>query len=107
MYLDFTSIAVMLGIPSAVTGLCFWAVKRSIAKRDAERDERDKAREKNEILLIRASGAAIALGEATALAIQEGKCNGKMEKALEYAQTIKHEQKDFMVEQGIKNLFCD
>lgn len=96
---------IFMGVPSAVTGLCFWIIQRGIAKRDAKRDERETAREQNEILLIRSVGAAIALGEATACAIRDGRCNGDMNAALEYAQKIKHEQKDFMTEQGVKYLY--
>ena len=105
MQIEATTILVMMGVPSAVTGLCFWVIQKNITKRDTERDERDKAREKNEILLIRSVGAAIALGEATACAIRDGKCNGELSAALSYAQKVKHEQKDFMTEQGVKNLY--
>lgn len=105
MQIEATTILVMMGVPSAVTGLCFWVIQKNITKRDTERDERDKAREKNEILLIRSVGAAIALGEATACAIRDGKCNGELSAALSCAQNVKHEQKDFMTEQGVKNLY--
>ena len=61
-------------------------------------------REKNEILIIKSNMAAIALGEATATALKNGHCNGETEAALEYARKVKHEQKDFLIEQGIKAL---
>ncbi len=105
MQFDIITVLAFMGVPSAVTGLCFWAIQRNITKRDEKRDELDRAREKNQILLIRSVGAAIALGEATAHAIRDGKCNGEMSAALEYAQKVKHEQKDFMTEQGVKNLY--
>ena len=102
---EVTTILMVMGVPSAVTGLCFWAVQKNITKRDDKRDERERAKDKNEIMLIRSVGAAIALGEATACAIRDGRCNGDMNAALEYAQKIKHEQKDFMTEQGVKYLY--
>jgi len=105
MQIDMMAILALMGVPSAVTGLCFWSIQRSIQRRDAKRDELDKAREKNELLLIKGIGAAIALGEATARAIKDGKCNGELIAALEYAQKVKHEQKDFLTEQGVKNLY--
>jgi hypothetical protein len=105
MDLTFTSVLTLMSIPSAFTGFCFWVIQKSINKKEEKRDEADKAREKNEILLIRSVGAAIALGEATAHAIRDGKCNGEMSAALEYAQKVKHEQKDFMSEQAVKNMF--
>ncbi len=49
-------------------------------------EAREKAREKNEVLLIKSTGAAIALGEATAEAMQripDAHCNGDMKAALE------------------------
>ena len=58
--------------------------------------------------MMKSIGAAIALGEATAEAvarIPDAHCNGDMHKALEYAREIKHEQKDFITEQGIKKIF--
>ena len=96
---------ISMSIPSAVTAFCFWMIQKKITNRDNKRDELDKARKKNEFLLIRGIGAAIALGEASAIAIRDKKCNGEMSTALEYAQKVKHEQKDFLTEQGVENLY--
>lgn len=57
------------------------------------------------MLLVRSVGAAIALGEATATALKNGHANGETEAALEYAKRIKHEQKDFLTEQGIHAIY--
>lgn len=111
--LDLMQLVALMGIPSAVTGLCFWLIQRDITKRDkakeaaeAERrkeaEEKERAREELNILLIRSTGAAIALGEATATALKNGHCNGETEGALAYAKQVKHEQKDFLTKQGIK-----
>lgn len=111
-----TALVVAMSIPSAITGFCFWLLERKIQqrekaeaeareKRQKEVDERESAREKNEIYIIKSVGAAIALGEATAKAvarIPDAHCNGDMHAALEYAQQVKHEQKDFMTEQAMK-----
>lgn len=112
MQIDLITVLLWMGIPSAVTGFCFWLIQKKITRRDAERDrrdaerdKRDEARKKYELLLIKGNGAAIALGEATAHAIQDGQCNGQMTCALEYAQKVKHEQKDFLSERGVENLF--
>ena len=120
--MDITIIAAFIaamGIPSSITGFCFWLLQRKIQKRDDEEkkerearqkkmDQRESAREKNEIYMIKSIGAAIALAEATAKAVQripDAKCNGDMHQALEYAQQVKHEQKDFLNEQALKNLY--
>ena len=68
--LDIGQLVALMGIPSAITGLCFWMIQRQLSKRDAELDRRDAARERNEVLLVRSVGAAIALGEATATALK-------------------------------------
>lgn len=71
------------------------------AKEKKQREEQDKAQEEMMVLLIQSTGAAIALGEATAHALQRGHTNGDTEAALEYAAKIKHEQKDFLEKQGV------
>ena len=107
-----------LGIPSALTGFLVWNFERKIAKREAKREkeqeerhkkeaEREKAREELQILTIQGVSAAIALGEATAKAVQripDALCNGDMHDALNYAIKIKHEQKDFLTRMGIASV---
>ncbi len=97
-----------MSIPSAITGFCFWRTQKYIEKEEKKREALDEAREKNEFMLIKCVGAAIALGEATAKAVQripDANCNGDMHEALEYAQKIKHEQKDFITRQSIEHLY--
>lgn len=109
-----TVIAVLAAasIPSAITGFCFWLIQQKIQKREAkceqEEQERRKKREENEVLLLHSVNVAIALGEATAKAVQripDAHCNGDMHAALEYAEKVKHEQKDFLARQGIGSLY--
>lgn len=98
----------LLGIPTAITAFCSWVLQRRITRREAAQDKREAAREKNEVLLIKSIGAAIALSEATAEAVQripDAHCNGDMHAALEYARKVKHEQKDFLTEQGVQALY--
>lgn len=98
----------LLGLPTAVTGLCFWLLQQRITKRDKAQEERERAREKNEVLIIKGMGAAIALGEATAEAVQripDAHCNGDMHAALEYARKVKHEHKEFLTEQSVQALY--
>ena len=67
-------------------------------------ERRMDEKEQQELYLVKGINASIALGEATAKAvarIPDAHCNGDMHAALEYAQKIKHEQKDFLNEQAI------
>ena len=127
-------IAAICGVPSALTvglgGFLFWLVERRIAKKEAERvaqeeklaadrekqerklererQNRDENRREFEKNLLATSNAALALGEATARAVQripDAHCNGDMHAALNYAAKIKHEQRDFLTAQGIDNIF--
>lgn len=98
----------LLGIPTAITSLGLWILQRKMAKWEEIRDKREAAREKNEVLLIQNTRAALALAEATAIAVQripDAHCNGDMHAALEYARKVKHEQKDFLTEQGVKAIY--
>ena len=98
----------LLGIPTAITSLGLWLLQRRISKREAVQDAREAAREQNEVLLIQNTRAALALAEATAVAVQripDAHCNGGMHAALEYARKVKHAQKDFLTEQGVKAIY--
>lgn len=119
--MELLELAVVMGIPTALTGFFFWLVQRKITKqerkrekREAEREkraeEREKNREKLEIVLLQSTSAAIALSEATAKAVQripDAHCNGDMHRALDYASTVKNQQKDFLTSLGIHALHED
>lgn len=106
-------------IPSALFGFVLWLVQRRIDRRDKLREAREEKRRKDEaqkekdredfeFLLVQGTGAAIALGEATAKAVQripDAHCNGDMKTALDYATQVKHQQKEFLAKQGVAALF--
>ena len=88
------------------------AIIEAVAARDRRRDKQERAQiaqqqrlqEQLMLKLIESNWAAIALGEATAKAVQripDAHCNGDMHAALEYAGSIKHSQKEFLAQQGI------
>ena len=64
------SILAAAGIPTAVLGLLVWQLKRRIERQEARQEAAEKAREEFETNLYESSLAAIALGEATAKAVQ-------------------------------------
>ena len=98
---------VAMGIPSAIMGLIVWRVERRIDKHDEDLEAKNKAQKELILILIKGTRASIALGEATAKAVQripDAHCNGDMHDALDYAVKIKHEQKDFLAKQGVNAL---
>lgn len=101
-------ILAVMGVPTAITSFFVWTLQQRIRKAEKRSEEHEKAREKNEVLIIQNTRAALALSEATARAVQripDANCNGDMRDALEYAQTVKNEQKDFLMKQGIHALY--
>ena len=128
--IDIGGLIALMGLPAALTGFCFWLIEHRIQKREKERDkaaeeqkkkeeqaaaerrkkieEQEEARKKLELLLIQSNGAAVALAEATAKAVQripDAKCNGDMHAALDYAAAAKHELKNFLSVQGVAAIF--
>lgn len=107
-----------MGVPTAITSFGFWLLQRKITKADkarekteAERDKRAEAREAQrehlDLMLLKSTSAAIALGEATAKAVQripDAHCNGDMHAALAYAADVKHQQKNFLTKLGVHAL---
>lgn len=70
------ALVVLMGIPTAVTGFCFWMLEHRIQKREKQKEAeeakrqkeaaaRERAREDLQIITIQGTSAAIALGEAT------------------------------------------
>lgn len=103
-------ILLLAGVPTAITGLIVWWFKRQIDKREDERKEREKNTEKLMLLIMQTSRATNVLAEATAKAVQripDAHCNGDMKAALERASKIQNEEKEFIMDQGVKHIFED
>lgn len=102
--------AAAFGLPTAVTGFLFWWLKRSIDKRDKRAEEREKNREELDLYQIKSNAATMALAEATARAVQripDAHCNGDMHRALEYADKVKQERREFLNRMGVHALHED
>ena len=105
--IDVWGMLCIMGIPTAATGLFVWLLQRWISKKEKKREELESKREKLQLQLVRSVNASIALGEATAKAVQripDAHCNGDMHAALDFAEQIKREQREFLTEQGIHAL---
>lgn len=101
---------VLLGVPTAITGLLVWWLKRHIDKREAKAEEREKNTERLMLIIMQTSRATNVLAEATAKAVQripDAHCNGDMKAALEQAAKIQKEEQQFLFDQGVKHIFGD
>ena len=99
-----------MGIPSAITGLLVWWLKRHIDARDKKAEEREKNTERLMMMIMQTSRATNVLAEATAKAVQripDAHCNGDMTEALRKANEIQKEEQQFLMDQGVKHIFGD
>ncbi len=98
---EFITIILAAGIPSAITGTAISIFLSRFAKKQ---EEKEKAREEINVLLIQGVNASISLGEAVAIAQKNGKSNGETEKALKYAKDSKHDITNFLTRKGVQNI---
>lgn len=112
---------IAMGIPTAITGLLVWWLKRHIDQRDkkAERkaekerklqEEREKNTERLMLMIVQTSRATNVLAEATARAVQripDAHCNGDMTSALKRAAALHKEEDDFFMNQSVQHIFGD
>lgn len=96
-----------MGIPSTIMGLIVWRLKGRIEDSEEAQEKKNSGQKELILILVQSTRASIALGEATAKAVQripDTHCNGDMHAALQYATDIKHRQKEFLDKQGIEAL---
>lgn len=94
------------GGPSVVFGIFGFWLKKYLKKRD----EREEKVEKLIMLMLSTGRATNVLATATAKAVQripDAHCNGDMTEALERAAKIQDEEKDLLMDEGIKHIFGD
>lgn len=97
-----------MGVPSAVTGILIWRLKKSIDKREAKREEREANIEQMMLLIAQNGRASYTLSRATAVAVQRipaAECNGDMKTALEEAERLQLKEQQFLIDQGVKRIF--
>lgn len=101
---------ITMGIPSAITGLLVWWLKRYIDKREEKAEERERNTERLMMMIMQTSRANNVLAEATAKAVQripDAHCNGDMTEALRKAAEIQKEEQQFLIDQGVRHIFGD
>lgn len=117
--MEVLEILILFSVPSSITGFFFWLLKRRMDRQDKERREqaaaqerrhveREKNREKFDLMLMQSNRATVILSTATAKAVQripDAKCNGDMTKALEQADRVQQSYKEFLFELGLHSLY--
>lgn len=89
-------------------GMVGTIISHAVTRRmDADREERkklDEARVESELLMHEGLCATGHLAEAAAIALKEGKSNGKTDKALEYYRIYRDKEDAFMRRQATERL---
>jgi hypothetical protein len=97
-------------LPYIITGvvvpLALYFIYRKIdkyeKKRDQKEEQRAKARQEENIIIMKSLKSLGHLGEATAIALRDGKVNGEMTTALKYYTETKDELNNYLYEQNAK-----
>lgn len=71
-------------------------------KRQEKEEQRAKALQKENIIILKSLKSLGHLAEATAIALKDGKVNGEMTTALEYYTKTKDELNNYLYEQNAK-----
>ncbi len=102
--MDIIAIGMIQGL---ITAMGIWFLQQSLCKREKAAQMREQEREEMEYKLLTAVNASIALGEATAKAVQripDAHCNGDMTEALCYTTTVKHDLKNFLHRKAVEKI---
>lgn len=98
----------LFGIPSAITGIAIWWLKRKIEANEKKQAERENNLEELVLLMVNSTKANNVGITAIATAVQripDAHCNGDMKAALEKMEEIQQKEKQFLIDKGIKYIF--
>lgn len=96
------------GIPTAITGLAVWWVKRRVEASDQKHQEQEKNLESLVLMMMQSTRANTVGITAIAQAVQripDAHCNGDMTAALAEMGKIQDKEKQFLIDKGIKYIF--
>ena len=97
-------------IPSSITGLFVWWVKKKLDQQEERQLEREKNQEKLMVMMMNSTKANSIGIQAVARAVQripDAHANGDMDSALEEMDKLQKEENTFLTEQGVKHILND
>ena len=106
--MEIWEIILLFGVPSAITGLGVWLIKRKIEKNERQYNEKESNLQDLVLMMLQTTRANAVGITAVAKAIQripDAHCNGDMTKALEYMKAVQEKEKDFLMDKGVKHIF--
>lgn len=106
--MEITQLALLFGIPTAITGFGIWWVQHRITKNEAKAKEHEDNLEALVLMMMQTSRANTVGITAIAKAVQripDAQCNGDMTAALAEMEQIQKKEQQFIIDKGIKYIF--
>ena len=87
---------------SIISGMVLFFLQRFFKKKQKKDEERDRAKAKENMLILKSIDAVGKLTYADAVAIRDGKTNGEMKEAMKAYAEVKEELYEYLLEQNSK-----
>lgn len=87
---------------SIISGMVLFFLQRFFKKKQKVDDERDRAKAKENMLILKSIDAVGKLTYADAVAIRDGKTNGEIKEAMKAYAEVKDELYEYLLEQNSK-----
>lgn len=91
---------IISALGSVVSGTALFLLQRWFKKKDARDELRDEAKAKENVLIIKSINAVGHLTEATAIALENGKTNGEIHRALKEYSAVDKELYNYLLERN-------
>ena len=100
----------LFAIPSSITGLFVWWVKKKLDQQEERQLEREKNQEQLMVMMMNSTKANSIGIQAVARAVQripDAHANGDIDSAIEEMDKLQKEENNFLTEQGVKHILND
>ena len=95
--------AIIISIATSIfSGIVLFFIKRYFDNKEKIEIEKEKARQKENVLILKSIDAIGRLTYADSIAIRDGKINGEMKDAVQSYIAIKSELYDYLIDQNSK-----
>lgn len=96
-------ISIIISIATSIfSGIVLFFIKRYFDNKEKIEIEKEKARQKENVLILKSIDAIGRLTYADSIAIRDGKINGEMKDAVQSYIAIKNELYDYLIDQNSK-----
>lgn len=96
-------ISIIISIATSIfSGIVLFFIKRYFDNKEKTEIEKEKARQKENVLILKSIDAIGRLTYADSIAIRDGKINGEMKDAVQSYIAIKSELYDYLIDQNSK-----